>query len=187
MSLKSVLFDKGLPLLANVFSGGTAGTALNLIKAVTGFNFNDEDHLEKVISNRPDLIVKLKEFEINQKVELEKLAVQSSMYELEHSKAYLQDKQNARIRESEIAKATGQRDWLMMSLAIVVVIGFFSLIAVMIMGENAQKVTGNGPINQLFGALVAGFSMVLSYFFGSSKSSAEKDKTIARQSNPILK
>ncbi len=96
MSLKSVLFDKGLPLLANVFSGGTAGTALNLIKAVTGFNFNDEDHLEKVISNRPDLIVKLKEFEINQKVELEKLAVQSSMYALEESKAYLQDKQNAR-------------------------------------------------------------------------------------------
>ncbi len=182
MSLKSVLFEKGLPLLANVFTGGTAKPVFELIKSVTGLHFNDEEHFQQVISQRPDLIVKLKEFETNQKIELEKLALQATIIELEISKAYLMDKQNARLRETELAKATGQRDWLMMALAIVVVIGFFGLISVMIVGDNAQKTSNNGPINQLFGALVAGFSMVLSYFFGSSKSSADKDKTIAKQS-----
>jgi hypothetical protein len=31
-----------------------------------------------------------------------------------------------------------------------------------------------GPINQLFGALAAGFGLVLGYFFGTSKSSHDK-------------
>jgi len=182
MSLKSILFEKGLPLIANAITGGTAKPLFELIKTATGFSFKNEDHLQQVLQTRPDLIVKLKEFEINQRIELEKLALHATIIELEESKAYLQDKQNARLRETELAKATGQRDWLMMALAIVVVLGFFGLITVMIIGDNAQKTSNNGPVNQLFGALVAGFSMVLSYFFGSSKSSAEKDKTIAKQS-----
>ncbi len=187
MSLKNILFEKGLPLLANVFTGGTAKPVFELIKSVTGIHFHDEEHFQRSLSSHPDLIVKLKEFEINQKIELGKLALQATIIELEESRAYLMDKQNARLRETELAKATGQRDWLMMALAIVVVIGFFGLISVMIIGDNAQKTSNNGPINQLFGALVAGFSMVLSYFFGSSKSSADKDKTIAKQTTSITK
>ena len=35
-----------------------------------------------------------------------------------------------------------------------------------------------GPVNQLFGAMDAGFGMVLQYFFGSSKGSAEKTAAI---------
>jgi len=31
-----------------------------------------------------------------------------------------------------------------------------------------------GPVNQLFGAMATGFGMVLEYFFGSSKGSADK-------------
>ncbi|WP_075589857.1 hypothetical protein [Labilibacter marinus] len=179
--LKSTLIKKGLPLLANVLTGGTAKPAFEMCKAILGLRFNDENHFSDLLNHRPDLVEKLKEFEINQKVELEKLALQATRLEIEESKAYLMDKQSARLRETQLAKITGQRDWLMLALAIVVVVGFFSLITVMIVGENAQKVTNNGPMNQLFGALVAGFSMVLSYFFGSSKSSADKDKTIAYQ------
>ena len=37
-----------------------------------------------------------------------------------------------------------------------------------------------GPINQLFGALAAGFGLVLGYFFGSSKSSTDKTKLMAK-------
>jgi hypothetical protein len=179
--LKSALLQKGLPLLANVLTGGTAKPAFELVKSILGFNVNDEDHFRELINHRPDLIEKLKKLEINQELELQKLALQSTRLEIEESKAYLLDKQSARLREAQLAQATGQRDWLMLSLAIVVVIGFFSLISIMILGNNAQKVTNNGPVNQLFGALVAGFSMVLSYFFGSSKSSADKNKTIVYQ------
>ncbi|WP_075590596.1 hypothetical protein [Labilibacter marinus] len=180
-SLGKTLLSKGLPLLANILTGGTAKPVFELIQSVTGFKFEDEKHMEQILHNRPDLIMKLKEFESNQKVELEKLALQEVTLQIEETKAYLSDKQSARNREAALTKATGHRDWLMMSLAIVIVLGFFGLIAVMIIGDNAIKTANNGPVNQLFGALVAGFSMVLSYFFGSSKSSADKDKTIANQ------
>ncbi|GAF05838.1 hypothetical protein [Saccharicrinis fermentans] len=179
--LKSALLQKGLPLLANVLTGGTAKPAFELVKSILSLKVNDDDGFLEQLTQKPDLIDKLREFEINQEIELQKLALQSTRLEIEESKAYLLDKQSARLRETQLAQATGQRDWLMLSLAIVVVIGFFSLISIMILGDNAQKVTNNGPVNQLFGALVAGFSMVLSYFFGSSKSSADKTKTIANQ------
>ncbi len=180
--LKSTLLKKGLPLLANVLTGGTARPAFEIVKSILGIKVNDENHFRDLINHRPDLIEKLKEFEQKQKVELQKLALQSARLEIEESKAYLLDKHRARLRETQMVKLTGQRDWLMMGLAIVVVIGFFALISIMVLGENADQMTNNGPVNQLFGALVAGFSMVLSYFFGSSKSSADKDKTIANQS-----
>jgi hypothetical protein len=37
-----------------------------------------------------------------------------------------------------------------------------------------------GPLNQLLGALSAGFGMVLSYFFGTSKSSKDKNALIGK-------
>lgn len=64
-------------------------------------------------------------------------------------------------------------------LAGVVVVGFFCLVAMMYFIEIPAK--NVGPANQLFGALVAGFSLVLGYFFGSSKGSAEKNKLLTEK------
>ena len=178
--LKKVLIEKGLPLLANVVTGGAAGPVINIVKDIVGAKSSDPAELEKAIKENPDVLVKLKEFETNQKIELERLALRAAELDMEETKAYIGDVQDARDRELEIIRATGKRDWLMMSLAIVVVLGFFGLVAYMV--SKGDTIANNGPINQLFGALVAGFSMVLSYFFGSSKGSADKNTIMAHQS-----
>ncbi|WP_066627505.1 hypothetical protein [Labilibacter marinus] len=179
--LKKILLSKGLPLLANVLTGGAASPIIGLVKNIVGVDSDDPQELEKAINENPEVVARLKEFEMNQKVELEKLALQSAQLELEETKAYLGDRQGARDREVEMMKATGKRDWMLMTLAGVVVVGFFVLIGFAI--KDPDGFDTNGPVNQLFGALVAGFSMVLSYFFGSSKGSADKNVTIANQAN----
>lgn len=38
-----------------------------------------------------------------------------------------------------------------------------------------------GPVNQLFGSVAAGFGAVVGYLFGSSKTSAEKNRLLANK------
>jgi len=60
------------------------------------------------------------------------------------------------------------------------VVGFYGLtVLLMLGGANASE--GNKEIAfMLFGGLVTGFSMVLSYFFGSSAGSAQKTVELAK-------
>lgn len=178
--LKDALLGKGLPLLANVITGGAAGTVINLVKGVIGIDSDDPAELEKAVMNNPDVVLKLKELELTHKVELERLALQGAQVELEETKAYIGDVASARAREMQITSATGKRDWLMMALAITVVVGFFTLVFVAL--ADPTKMSDNGPINLLFGAMVSGFTMVLSYFFGSSKGSSDKNTIMEKQS-----
>nr|WP_321451046.1 hypothetical protein [uncultured Carboxylicivirga sp.] len=173
--LKQVLLNKGLPLLANVLSGGTTGTALNLIGDLVGIKTKQPNDLADLIESNPEIAIKLKELELNQKTELEKLALQAIQLDLENTKAHLQNQADARHRELELAKA-GQKEWIMKTLALTVVISLLVLIALGII--HADILYASPTLNQLFGALVAGFSMVLSYYFGSSEGSAKKNITI---------
>jgi hypothetical protein len=82
------------------------------------------------------------------------------------------DIQDARHRELEILKTTGKQDWYLYALAAVVVLGFFALTVTMIVTDIPDK--SQNIAYMLLGGLVTGFSMVLSYFFGSSAGSAQK-------------
>lgn len=59
-------------------------------------------------------------------------------------------------------------------LGALVVIGFFSTLIVLII-KGADKDTQN----LLIGALIAAFSTVVGYFYGSSKGSQDKDELLA--------
>jgi hypothetical protein len=62
----------------------------------------------------------------------------------------------------------------------VVVVGFYGLTVLLMLG-GAHASDGNKEIAfMLFGGLVTGFSMVLSYFFGSSAGSAQKTLELAK-------
>jgi len=153
--LGETLLKKGLPLLGSIVTGGASDRIINLVKGATGILDDDPEAIEQQLSDHPELLVKLKE--------------------LEETQSYLGDVQDARRREIQVTNATGRRDWLFLALAIIVVVGFFTLVMMAVIGSfNGKTFSTNGAINQLFGALVAGFTMVLSYFFGSSKGSADK-------------
>ena len=65
-----------------------------------------------------------------------------------------------------------KKNVMLYSLAIVVVVGFFVLTGTLLwvpLPDGSPE-----AIFMLFGALATGFGTVLQYFFGSSKSSADK-------------
>lgn len=169
------LLEVGAPILGVALAGPVGGIAAKAALSLIGAKFSiKEEYLtpEAVtdIIRNPDHVLKLRELEIDGEVELRRLMNQES-------EMYLADKQDSRKREVEVVKATGTKDWNLYILAWIVVAGFFGLCAGLMrltLPEGSNEV-----VFMLFGGLVAGFSTVISYFFGSSKSSIDKTKLIA--------
>ena len=69
-----------------------------------------------------------------------------------------------------------QKDWHIYFIAWTVIVGFL-LLCIILMFKDIPKESSN-VLYILLGGLSAGFSQVLSYFFGSSKSSAEKNQLL---------
>ena len=72
----------------------------------------------------------------------------------------------------------GTPDWYLYGLAGVVVLGFFALTVTMIRTEIPKE--SQNIAYMLLGGSATGFSMVLSYFFGSSAGSAQKNSAAGR-------
>ena len=72
------------------------------------------------------------------------------------------------------------KDQFQYGLAAIVVGGFFAVLAGLLLWAVPKE--NEAALNISLGALVAGFSAVLGYFFGSSKGSSEKDAIIAANS-----
>lgn len=164
---------KFAPVLGSALGPGGAaiGGAVSLLLGACGLGSDATPEDIMTAISDPATVLKLKEVENTHQLELSKLVLQQEQ-------AYLADRQGARNREVEIAKATGGRDINLYILAWVVVLGFFFLTWAMM---YVTLPTANvGPVNILFGALVAGFMAVLGYFFGSSQSSDIKTKMMAK-------
>jgi len=165
--LGKLIASKGAKLLGGVVPGG--GLVVDLVKGA--FGADDDDDLVARIAKDPEAELKLRELELTHRTDLEKIALQMEQ-------ARLADVQNARSREVAIAQVTGGRDWTLYALAWTVVVGFFVLMVVLMVRPLPPGAAGY--VNQLFGALAAGFGGVLSYFFGSSKGSADKTKMMQK-------
>ena len=114
--------------------------------------------LPATINADPDADVKLKQFEIEHKADLQRIAATNYQTEVD-------DRKNARQREIEIEKITGKTDYVLSSIALAVVVGFFILCGL----NYFYKSPEDHIIIMLLGQLSGGFIMVLSYFFGSSQ------------------
>lgn len=166
---------KELPLIGTVLGGPVVGGAVSVLASALGCAA-EPDAVMRAIQTDPMAAEKLKEAEMANKIELQKLVLQQDQM-------YILDVQNARQRQIEVTKATGKTDVNLYTLAWLVVGCFFLLVAVLMFVTLPE--TNIGPINQLFGAMAAGFGMVLAYFFGSSKSSAEKTQLLANGNKSV--
>ena len=158
------IVGKGAPALGSLLGGPVGNAVGGLIASVFGADPDDPDDIYEKLSADPDAIVKLKELEANHRERITEL--------------YLADIQSARGREVELTRATGKRDINIYVLAWTVVAGFF-LLAGVLMVVPMPEGTNQTVVTLLFGGLVSGFSTVLAYFFGSSKSSADKTQMMA--------
>lgn len=166
--IKGVI-GKGVPLLGSLLAGSAGETAGSLIASALGCEA-DPDVVADTLKTDPDAYLKLQELEMNHKVELQKI-------QLQEAETYLADRQSARSREIETTKATGKRDWFMHALAGLFVAGFFVLMGILMF----RPVQENTILTMVVGALVSGVSMVLSYFFGSSKGSNDKTALLGKK------
>jgi len=152
--------------------GTLAGNAISGLFGLFGLKPDSTpDQLNEAIAKDPQSALKLRQSEMEYNLALNK-------QKLDEQDAFLRDIQNARNMMVETTKATGKRDVNLYALAWVIVVGFFSLTCLLIFRDVPKD--SNGVIFMLFGALVAGFGSVVGYFFGSSKSSADKTELIAK-------
>lgn len=163
---------KYAPLLGSVLpipGGAAIGQA---IAAAFGGNADDEQDLIKRINADPEAAVKLLDIQGRNKLELEKLAMQKA-----YNEQFLdfQNVDSARKREIALAQS-GQRDWFMPALAILIIIGFYGAILMII--EVKQDPADNDILYMMLGILGTAFVSVVGYYFGSSASSRKKDDAL---------
>jgi hypothetical protein len=65
-----------------------------------------------------------------------------------------------------------------------IVAGFFILLYLLVNAEVPEK--NQGLLNLVVGALIGSFATVVSYFFGSSKGSAEKTDLLSKKEGDTL-
>jgi hypothetical protein len=161
------------PSIGSLF--GAPGMAIGGgIKALASvFGLTDKasaDDIDQAIKAAPDAALKLKMAEMDYNIQLQK-------NENELIGAYIKDVQNAREREKENTKNTGKKDVYLYALASVIVVGFFALCATLM--YRPLPTGSNEVVFMLFGTLSAAVGSVIGYFFGSSKSSADKTDILA--------
>ena len=172
---------KTLGRAVELIPGVSQGKALlGLVKDALGVDSDDPDVLEQAVASNPEAAAKLLQAQMDHEVSIKQLSLEFARVALEEQRVHHDDRVSAREREKEITKQTGHRDLNMLVLSWVVVGGFFLLLGVLIFKPLAPG--SEGYINQLFGALTAGFGAVLNYFFGSSKGDSESREMIYRSS-----
>lgn len=71
------------------------------------------------------------------------------------------------------------KDLMMYILGGLITLGFFGLLGLLIF--NPTPMENKDLLNITIGSLIAGFTTVVGYFYGSSKGSAEKNELINRK------
>ncbi len=173
------LVSQGAPLIGGILGGPAGAAAGKLVAGVFGADPENPEEVMNAIQGDPEAIAKLRELEMTHKQKLQEL-------QLEETKAFLNDVGSAREREMAIVSATGKQDKHLHVITYVVLGSFFALILIIIFGEfgtfsddaDANRLKDNPLIMMIVGALISGFTQVLSYYFGSSKGSSEKNKML---------
>ena len=166
-----------VPTVATMLGGPLAGQAVTALENVLGFapGTGTPDTITAAIQADPQSALKLKQME----TDLQMLRITE---DTKRMNAQLADVQGARQMATDQTKTTGKRDYNLYALAWCIIAGVFGLIAILLFVKLPDDSTG--VVFMLFGTLSAAFGSVVQYFFGSSKSSADKTDILAR-SQPI--
>jgi len=156
---------------AGTVAGGAAGAALKGVLGLFGLGSKASPaDVAKAIDADPEAALKLKKMELEDGQHLREILYKTEI-------AYLADRQDARGRQVKSEQATGKKDTNLYLLAWLIVGGFFALCGALMFLQIDE--TATQAVFMLFGGLVSGFTGVVQYFFGSSKSSSDKTKMLA--------
>lgn len=156
-----------VPMLGTALGGPLGGAAASFIAAKLGLSSDTLETVTDVLSTNalsPEQIGALKQAELEFKRFLEQNKIDLAKLDVENTKS---------ARDMQIAVKSHTPD----ILAGIVVIGFFTILILMMLG--LLTVSDQQALLILLGSLSAGFGAVLNFFFGSSRSSQNKDLVIA--------
>lgn len=152
------------PTLATALGGPLAGVAAGAIAEALGLTDKSEVAVEKALANAtPADLLKLKQADHQFALEMKKLDLRPEELEVE-------DRISARV--SYAATKDGLVPWL----AVLVVGTFCAVTSAVLFGALKVEAVIGGT---LIGYLSAKAEQVLSFYFGSTKSSRGKDQTLA--------
>jgi len=149
------------PVLGAALGGPLAGPVLAVLGQALGVGSTEEEVAAKVVSASPEQLLALKQAEQGFQESMAKLGVDL-------------EKVNSEDRDSARKMHMAMGDWVTPSLAIGITIGFFSLLGLTAFVElHNQQV-----IDILIGSLGTAWISVVTFYFGSSKGSQNKDKLL---------
>lgn len=157
-----------VPLLSTLVGGPVGGMVVNTILSTLGLT-SDATHedISAALANNPDALSKLKTLEQAYMIQMQTLSNANTA--------------DARSREVSITNVTKTNDGNMFSLAWAVVIAFFAFTVLVLFVK--VPVESSQMVGTLIGVISTAFGVVLNYYFGSSKGSADKTKLLTADSN----
>ena len=155
----SILSD--IPFIGKLIDDYGEKLVVKGIEKLTGVDLSKTD-----LTNEDKQKIMDSQIEI-MKIDFEKIKLETES-KLQSKKMILDDKINARGREVEVTKTTGKRDYALIALAVVIVVGFFAGLVSLVF-VTLDKGSGTYELlYMMFGALITKFGTVVDYFFGSS-------------------
>jgi hypothetical protein len=153
------------PSIATALGGPLAGMAIKaLSQALLGNENGSEDDLRAAMSNAsPEQLSVLKKIDADFKVQMKSLDIDLEALAVD-------DRKSARSMQTET------KDWIPRALAVSVTLGYFGIIAFVLM--SGLPMNGSEVLLMLLGTLSAGWTGVMAFYFGSSSGSQKKDSMI---------
>ncbi len=153
------------PSIATALGGPLAGLAVGAIGKIFGLDSATEEQVANAIAGAsPDDLLKLKQAEIE---------FQQRMAELDVDLVRISagDRDSARQRQIQV------KDRTLPFLAIMVTLGFFGVLTFMMLKD--VPTSSKDVLNIMLGSLGTAWIQVMSYYFGSSQGSHNKDVLLA--------
>lgn len=149
-----------LPMLGNLLAGRAGEAVGQLVADVLGVEAKPERVFE-ALQNNPDALLKLEKFKCNHEYQLQQLA-------LEHMKVQAQDRRHAREQH--------HGHWMPSALTLILAMLVASIFAVLVTRELSASVSD--IVYMIAGQVLTAFLTTVSFWVGTSKSSADKTKII---------
>lgn len=154
------------PTLARALGGPLAGMAVSAIATKLGVDVDEKSIDAAIASGGPELLLKLHQAD-------QEFAAKMAELDVDLEKVAAGDRDSARKRQVELHDPTPN------ILALIILTGFFAVqwfVVTHVIPEASKDIVGRtlGTLDMMTGAVVF-------YFFGSSKGSTAKDRTIDRE------
>ena len=157
------LLEKLAPTIATAVGGPLAGTAVTFVEKAMGLERGAGPRAiaETLDAATPEQLAQLKKADSD-------FAVAMRQLDISIEKQDSDDRASARLREAAV------RDYTPTVLAYALTLGLFGFVALLILVPNISDNAGR-ILNVILGSIATAWVAMVSYYYGSSRSSQSKD------------